>query len=218
MNSGSDLNFVHRFLPGNGDPSPPVLLLLHGTGGNEDDLLPLGEALLPGAPLLSPRGRILENGMPRFFRRLAEGVFDEEDLVFRARELADFLAAARHRYGFENRPVVAAGYSNGANIAAALLLLIPGAFQGAALFHAMTPLTPPVAPDLAGVPVFLAAGRSDPLVPAPLAERLAAQLSEAGAEVETLWNPGGHQLTGEEVRAAKAWLAERFSKRVRPSG
>ena len=155
--------FTHRFIPVG--KSSPVLLLLHGTGGNEEDLLDLGHSLHPGAALLSPRGKVLENGMPRFFRRLAEGVFDEADLIRRTHELADFVAAAEAEYQLQSRKVVAVGYSNGANIAASLLLLRPETLSGAVLLRAMVPIVPESLPDLAGIPVLLAAGRGDPYVP-----------------------------------------------------
>jgi predicted esterase len=186
------------------------LLLLHGTGGSEDDLLDLGATLRPGAPLLSPRGKVLENGMPRFFRRLAEGVFDEKDLIHRTEELADFVGAARARYGFGSRPVVAVGYSNGANIAASLLLLRPEVLAGAVLLRAMVPLTPPKLPDLAGVSVFLAGGRSDRIIPPENTDRLAGMLKTAGAAVTLHWSTGGHQMTEAEVNDAHRWLTKTF--------
>jgi predicted esterase len=188
-----------------------VLLLLHGTGGSEYDLLHVGRNLLPGAALLSPRGKILENGMPRFFRRLAEGVFDEEDLVRRTHELADFVGAAAKQYQFDASRVVAVGYSNGANIAASMLLLRPEILSGATLFRAMVPLAPEKLPDLSGRPVFLAAGRNDPIIPPENTEQLAAMLKEAGAEVSLKWNEGGHQLGVAEVDEAKSWLAKAFA-------
>jgi len=202
-------DFIHRFVAG-ADAAAPILLLLHGTGGSEDDLLELGASLRAGAPLLSPRGRVLENGMPRFFRRLAEGVFDEEDLVVRTNELADFIASARLRYGLGSRPIVAAGYSNGANIAASLLLLRPGTLAGAILWRAMVPLTPDRLPDLAGVPVFLAGGRSDRMIPPQNTEQLARLLGAAGAALALHWSPGGHQLGAAEIEAARHWLAANF--------
>lgn len=203
------LNFIHRFVPGPAGVAGPVLLLLHGTGGNENDLLDLGGSLYPGASLLSPRGKILENGVtPRFFRRLAEGVFDEEDLVFRTHELADFVAAAASAYGFDEKKVVALGYSNGANIAASTLLLRPGTLQGAVLLRAMVPLAPSVLPDLTGVPIFLAAGRGDPIIPTQNVERLAGMLKKAGADLTLHWSAAGHQLVSPELEAARLWLAK----------
>jgi predicted esterase len=196
---------VHRYEPPAGAEGR-TLLLLHGTGGNEDDLIPLGGMLLPGAGLLSPRGNVLEHGMPRFFRRLAEGVFDEADLRARTAELAGFIQWAAGAYGFDAARVVAAGFSNGANIAASLLLLAPGALAGGILFRATVPLVPREAPRLRDVRVFIGAGRTDPLVPAAEAERLAGMLRGAGAAVTLHWEGGGHQLTPGDVTAARAWL------------
>ena len=159
-----DLGFDHRYLPGD-DESGPTLLLLHGTGGNEEDLIPLGQELLPGAAILSPRGKVSEYGAPRFFRRLAEGVFDHEDLLFRTHELAGFVEAAAEEYGFDPSKVVAVGYSNGANVAASTILLHPGLLRAAVLFRAMVPFEPEVTPDLSGMPVFMAAGRMDRMIP-----------------------------------------------------
>jgi phospholipase/carboxylesterase len=198
--------FVHRFEPGR-VPGRPPLLLLHGTGGDESDLLPVGRAVAPGSALLSPRGKVLERGMPRFFRRLAEGVFDEADVVRRAHELADFVAEARAAHGLE--PPLALGFSNGANIAAAVLLLRPEALAGAALLRAMVPLANPGAVALTGKPVLLLSGADDPIVPAEDAARLATLLVDAGAEVchETL--PVGHGLSQEDLALAKRWLERR---------
>jgi len=204
--SSTPLAFTHRFIPSAAGASAPVLLLLHGTGGSENDLLDLGHSLLPEAALLSPRGKILENGMPRFFRRLAEGVFDEEDLIFRTHELADFIEAAAKRYAFDPRKVTAVGYSNGANIAASTLLLRPGALHRAVLLRAMTPLIPKTLPDLTGVSVFLASGRNDPIVPTASVEQLANLLRKAKAEVSLQWSPAGHHLTTPEIDAARLWL------------
>ena len=200
------LGFVHRYVPAR-RADTPTLLLLHGTGGDETDLLPLGEVLAPGAGLLSPRGQVREHGMPRFFRRLAEGVFDLEDLRFRTHELASFVAAAAAAYGFDPRRVIAVGYSNGANIAASLLLTHPGVFSGAVLFHAQVPLEPQEAPNLMGVPVFLTGGRADPIVRPAETERLAVLLREAGANVTLQWQPNGHTLSPREVDEARRWLA-----------
>jgi phospholipase/carboxylesterase len=181
------------------------LLLLHGTGGDENDLLPLGTALSPGAALLSPRGQVLEHGMPRFFRRLAEGVFDEDDVRRRAAELGAFVTEARQRHGLA--APIAVGFSNGANIAAALLLTQPGVLAGAVLLRAMVPLSEPPAVDLKGKPVLILSGAADPIVPAANAAKLAAQLSQAGAEVTHRTLPAGHQLSQADVNLARDWLA-----------
>jgi phospholipase/carboxylesterase len=207
------LGFRYQFIPAPGSAdsvaTAPTLLLLHGTGGNEEDLLGLGRELRPEANLLSPRGKVLENGMPRFFRRLAEGVFDEEDLRFRTQELADFVRAAAERLGFDPAGVTAVGFSNGANIAASLLLLRPETLSGAVLLRAMVPLEPESSPDLAGRSVLMCEGRHDPLVPRENAERLASVLREAGADVTLAWQAAGHGLTQEDVRQTKEWLAQR---------
>lgn len=203
----SDLDFVHRFLPGE-DGSGVTLLLLHGTGGNEEDLIPLGRELAPGAAILSPRGKVSERGAPRFFRRLAEGVFDHEDLVFRTHELAEFVEAAFEEYGLDRGGLVAAGYSNGANIAASVVLLHPGLLRAAVLFRAMVPFEPEVTPDLSGMPVFMASGERDQIIPPDNPERLAAILREAGADVDLRWRDTDHGLTYEEVAEAREWLIE----------
>ncbi len=203
----AELNFVHRFVPAPSFASADTLLLLHGTGGDENDLLPLGMLLAPNANLLSPRGKVSENGMPRFFRRLAEGVFDIPDLIARAHELADFIQTASETYGFDAGRVSAVGFSNGANIAAALLLLHPGILKDAVLLHAMVPLVPESLPDLIGTRVFLGAGRQDPMASPAETERLAALLRDSGADVTVHWQPGGHALTREEAQAAAEWLA-----------
>jgi predicted esterase len=181
--------------------------MLHGTGGNEDDLIPLGESLLPGAAILSPRGQVLEQGMPRFFRRLAEGVFDEEDLVHRTHELADFIAAAAAQYGFAATRVVAVGFSNGANIAASLLMLRPEAVSAAVLLRAMVPLRPERMPQLAGRRVLISEGRYDPIVPRAQGEELATLLRDAGADVTLEWREAAHNLVLDDVDASRRWLA-----------
>jgi phospholipase/carboxylesterase len=203
----SDLpgDFHHRF-----EPAPeggPTLLLLHGTGGNEESLIPLGRALAPGAALLAPRGRVLENGVPRFFRRISEGIFDVPDLKRRAEELGDFVEAAVRRYGIDPGRLAAVGFSNGANIAGGLLLLRPRLLQAALLFRPMLPFEPEAAPDLRGVEVLVSAGRHDPLSPPPGVERWARLLRASGARVETAWDEGGHSLDAGVVTAARAWLA-----------
>jgi phospholipase/carboxylesterase len=200
-----DLGFIHRFVPGTRPGAVPVLLL-HGTGGNESDLVDLGRSLAPGAPLLSPRGKILENGMPRFFRRLAEGVFDIPDLKFQANELARFVRDARVRYDLGDSPPVALGLSNGANVAAALLLLHPGTLSGGLLLRPMVPLVPDPLPDLAGVRVLIAAGRRDPIVPPAQSQALGDLLKRAGADVALNWSNGGHGLVQDDLAAAERWM------------
>jgi glyoxalase family protein len=208
--SGDALGFVHRYIPPSASgelAGSTTLLLLHGTGGDESDLLPLGRALLPGAGMLSPRGKVLEQGAPRFFRRLAEGVFDQADLARRTEELGEFVTAAIRTYGLEPDGVVAVGFSNGANIAASLLLRSPGVLRGAVLLSPMVPFEPDRLPDLAGTAVFIGAGRSDQMVPQAQTERLAELLREAGADVTVHWEPGGHGVTKGEVDAAAHWIA-----------
>ncbi|MEO8031461.1 MAG: alpha/beta hydrolase [Gemmatimonadota bacterium] len=197
--------FVHRCIPAE-SAGLPTLLLLHGTGGTEDDLLSLGRTLLPGAGMLSPRGQVLERGMPRFFRRLSEGVFDLEDLVVRTDQLVRFIPAAAAVHGFDAGNVVAVGFSNGANIAASILLTHPGALAGAVLYRAMVPFEPTKLLPLPGTPVWLGVGRFDPIIPVANAERLAEMLSAAGAKVKVDWREVGHSLTEEEIGASGEWL------------
>jgi phospholipase/carboxylesterase len=207
-NSKDGLGFIHRFVPSpNGDvATAQTLLLLHGTGGNESDLIPLGQSLAPDANLLSPRGKILEHGMPRFFRRLAEGVFDEEDLLNRTHELAEFIQAASVQYGFSPQTITAVGYSNGANIAASLLLLRPRLLNGAVLLRAMVPLRPVELPDLEGTRVIMTSGLSDPILPMANARELVSMLRESGADVAFHELPVGHQLTSGELDDVRQWL------------
>jgi phospholipase/carboxylesterase len=201
----TELSFIHRFEPATA-PNRPPLLLLHGTGGDENDLLGLGRTIAPGSALLSPRGKILENGMPRFFRRLAEGVFDEEDVKFRANELADFVAEARKAYGLE--APVALGFSNGANIAAAMLMLRPEALSGAALLRAMVPLSGAQQVVLSGKRVLMISGAMDPIIPADNAKRLAGSLSASGADVQHEVLPTGHNLSQTDLQLLVKWFAE----------
>jgi phospholipase/carboxylesterase len=200
----------HLFQPGT-DPNAPVLLLLHGTGGTEHDLLPLAKLLSPSSSVLSVRGNVLENGMPRFFRRLAEGIFDEEDLKFRTKELADFIAEASETYGFKRDNVIAVGYSNGANIAGSLLFHYADALRGAILHHPMVPLRGLALPDLKNVPVFIAAGRNDPICSASETEELTSLLQDAGATVAVHWENNGHRLTSSEVQQAAEWFQAAFA-------
>jgi predicted esterase len=194
--------FIHRYLPG---ISGETALLLHGTGGNEDSLLQLGKILRPEANLLSPRGQVLEGSMPRFFRRLAEGVFDLKDLVARTEELFEFVGESARQYGFDPGRVTAIGFSNGANIAASLMLLHPEVLSRAVLLRAMVPLEPEPK-RLAGTPVWVGAGRFDPIVPPENTARLAALLGERGAKVQLDWREAGHQLAEGEVEAISSWL------------
>jgi phospholipase/carboxylesterase len=200
------LAFIHRFVPAT-EPNRPPLLLLHGTGGDENDLLPLGQMIAPGSALLSPRGKVLENGMPRFFRRLAEGVFDEKDVKARANELADFVAEAREAYGI-GAPI-AVGFSNGANIAAAMLMLRPEALAGAALIRAMVPLDTAPQADLAGKRVLVLSGAMDPIVPADNVAHLASMLETLGADVQHKTLPVGHSLSQADVSLTQSWLNPR---------
>jgi predicted esterase len=196
-------DFLHEFVPG---ISSRTLLLLHGTGGNERDLIPLGRELDPNSSLLSPRGKILENGMPRFFRRLAEGVFDLEDLKTRTNELADFVAAAARHYKLAADHMVGVGYSNGANIAASMLLLRPEIMHAAILFRAMLPLVPDKLPDLSSVRIWIGAGDQDPIIPTSETQRLVDLLRSAGADVTIRVFHAGHSLTNGEIEIVKQWL------------
>jgi phospholipase/carboxylesterase len=207
MSTGAspNLGFAHRFEPST-DATAPTLLLLHGTGGDENDLLPLGRAILPDAALLSPRGQVLENGMPRFFRRLAEGVFDQEDLSVRTRELAEFINAASAHYGIDQARLFAVGFSNGANIAASVLLRLPDKLAGAILIRGMVPFVPKQPPDLREKPVLLLSGREDPIVPTDQPEQLAAIFKSAAADVTLHWEKAGHGLTQGDISTARDWI------------
>ncbi|HJT48858.1 MAG TPA: alpha/beta hydrolase [Nitrososphaeraceae archaeon] len=219
----SRLNFVHRFIPPKDIPSDEkvrqlattggkaftTFLLLHGTGGNEEDLIPLAYEIDKRAAILSPRGKVLENGIaPRFFRRLAEGIFDMEDLIFRTNELADFVNDASKTYGFDLQHVIAVGYSNGANIAASMLLLRPEILSSAILFRAMVPLVPQTLPDLTKMHILMSSGLYDPIVSRQEAEKLLALFRNAGANVSISWQESGHELTMGDIRKAKEWLLQ----------
>lgn len=207
--SEAALGFVHRYVPPSADAElagSTTLLLLHGTGGDEDNLIWLGRTLLPGAALLSPRGKVDEGGALRFFRRIREGVFDQEDLARRTEELARFVEGASATYGLDPQGIVPVGFSNGANIAGSLLLRRPGLVRRAVLLSPMIPFEPEPRPDLRGTAVFIGAGRADTMVPAPQTERLAELLHECGAEVQIHWEAGGHAIAGAEIKAAQEWL------------
>ena len=207
--SPSELGFIHRFIPASTRPDQVTLLLLHGTGGNEDDLIPLARELYPRAAILSPRGKVLESGMPRFFRRLAEGVFDAEDLKFRTHELADFVEGASKVYKFNLRYVISIGYSNGANIASSLLLIHPEIITSAVLFRAMVPFMPEKVPNLSGKNIFIGAGQYDPIVPREQTETLFGLFKKAGANVVLHFQENsGHELGYDEISAAKDWLSK----------
>ena len=196
------LSRPHLFLPADREGAGPPLLLLHGTGGNEHDLLPVRDVLSPGAAVLSPRGLVLENGMPRFFRRLSEGVFDEDDLVYRADELAAFVREASEHYGLGPKTLVAVGFSNGANIACAMLLRHPDLLRGALLISAIVPYASPPHVDLAGLPVLVSNGDGDPIVSRQETMQLERQLQERGAVVTDLRHPGGHRIDRDALEAA----------------
>jgi phospholipase/carboxylesterase len=194
------------------ESTKPTFLLLHGTGGNELDLLPLAGRIDDEANVLSVRGNVLENGMPRFFRRLAEGVFDEEDLIFRTKELNQFLDEAAEKYSFDRNNMIAIGYSNGANIAASLLFHYQDALKGAILHHPMVPRKGMILPDLSGKLVFIAAGTNDPICSPMESAELQSLLEKANADVELHWENRGHQLTMEEVEAAANWYRRIYKK------
>ena len=206
MNMANDLGFIHRFVPGK-DIGRAPLLLLHGSGGDEHDLLPLAERIAPGRALVSPRGKVNEQGITRFFRRAPDGTWDIDDFQFRTGELAGFLRSARGAYGLP-KPI-ALGYSNGANIGWSPLLKEPGALAGAILLRAMLPFDPRPLPDLRGIPVLLIAGHYDELIPVDRAGLLAAMLGEAGADVTYEVLHAGHGLTPEDLKLASEWLVSR---------
>lgn len=195
--------FNYSFEPG----TSPTLLMLHGTGGNEHDLVGLAKSIAPGATILSPRGRVLENGMPRFFRRLAEGVFDMEDLHARTAELADWIESFAKANGVAGQPIVAVGFSNGANIAGSLLLSRPGLLAGAILLRPMVPFVPDPLPSLEGTRVLISAGTQDQLMSPDESTRLEGLLSACGADVELAWQQGGHSLMQSDLDAARNWFA-----------
>lgn len=202
-----DLGFIHRFVPTEDSASGETLLVLHGTGGDENDLIGIGQAIAPGAAILSPRGNVLENGAPRFFRRISEGVFDPKEVRSRAEELARFIRAAVITYRLDASRIFALGYSNGANVASTVMLVEPGILQGAILFRPMLVYEPTEKSELDGSAVFISAGRMDPIVPTESVERLVALLESAHAEVTLKWQLAAHSLVPSEVHEAAEWLA-----------
>lgn len=202
-----DLGFIHRFRPAASPGSADTLLVLHGTGGNEDDLVGIAQTVAPGAAVISPRGKVLEGGAPRFFRRLAEGVFDPAEVRSRGKELAKFIRAAVERYALDPTRLFALGYSNGANIASTVMLIDPGLIRGAILLRPMLVFEPEEKNDLTGTAVLISAGRVDPIVPTTSVEKLVELLENRGAEVTLKWQLGGHNLVPSEVKEATDWLA-----------
>lgn len=200
-----DLGFIHRFVPG--EESGDTLLVLHGTGGNENDLIGIGQAIAPGAAILSPRGNVLEAGAPRFFKRIAEGVFDPKEVRSRAEELARFIRAAAVTYRLDPARIFAFGYSNGANVASTVMLVEPGVIQGSILFRPMVVYEPADNTDLSGSSIFISAGRLDPIVPTDSVEQLAEMFRARNADVTLKWQISGHNLVPSEVRDAAEWFA-----------
>jgi len=203
----NDLGFIHRYVPAEDSASGETLLVLHGTGGDENDLIGIGQAVAPGATILSPRGNVLENGAPRFFRRLSEGVFDPKEVRSRAEELARFIRSAVITYRLDPERIFALGYSNGANIASTVMLTEPGVLRGSILLRPMVVYEPTEQKDLSGAAVFISAGRMDPIVPTTSVERLVSLFEAAHAEVTLKWQLAGHSLVPSEVREAADWLA-----------
>lgn len=201
-----DLDFIHRYRPPTDPACPDTILVLHGTGGNEDDLVGIAQTVAPGAAVISPRGKVLEGGAPRFFRRLAEGVFEPAEVRARAEELAAFVRAATGRYELDPRRVFALGYSNGANIASSVMLIDPDVIRAAILLRPMLVFEPPEENDLTGAAVFISAGRVDPIVPTASVEKLVTLFQARGAEVSLKWQLGGHNLVPSEMKEAEEWL------------
>jgi phospholipase/carboxylesterase len=204
---GAD-NSNQAYRPKDNHSDTLTLLLLHGTGGNEDDLIQVGQMISPSASLLSPRGKVLENGMPRFFKRLAEGVFDMEDLKFRTKELANFVKETSSIHGFDLNKTIAVGFSNGANIAASLILSYPETLMGAILFRAMVPFIPDFPPNLSDKKMLLSAGVFDPIVSESQTESLFDILKKSRANVTLKWQQSGHNLIQSDISDAKEWLSE----------
>ena len=204
--TASALSFVHRYEPPHTTPDGTTLLLLHGTGGDESDLLPLGSVLNPRAGLLSPLGKVAEQGASRFFRRIKGGGFDARDRITRTQELAQFVEAASAHYGLDPTRIVGVGFSNGATAVASLLLLRPGILSAAALFAPSLPFVPNGLPDLVSAPVYIGAGRSDTIAQPERTMELVELLRRARANVQLSWHKGGHTLTPEQVTEARDWL------------
>lgn len=198
------MTFSHRFDPATSE-EVRTALVLHGTGGDENSLVPFAQSLLPGAAILSPRGRILEHGVARYFRRFAEGVFDFDSIRHEADALAEFLAEAAKEYKFDASKVTAIGYSNGANIGWSMLLRHPDSLAELVLFRPMVTLTDEQ-PDLRKANIFVSSGRQDAMVGEDGAKSLVAQMRDLGANVEHNWHEGGHELASSELKIAQEWL------------
>ena len=211
MTDSTDLELTHRFTTGEGPNASTTLLLLHGTGGDENDLVPVGQTLLPGAAILSPRGAVRERGAPRFFARLAEGVFDLEDLALRTQQLIRFVNGAVAKYELDATRIIAVGFSNGANIAASVMLTGPSLFSAAVLFRAMVPFEPTKPAKLGGTPVLLSSGEWDPIATPAQAQRLQSLLTQAGAVATINFYNAGHELTRDDVMDAAHWIAATVS-------
>jgi len=203
-----ELNFKHKYITSSNPTNENTILLLHGTGGNEESFIPIAEMILPEAAVLSPRGQVLENGMPRFFRRISEGVFDLQDLKLRTRELAEFIEVSAQKYEIETNKIIAIGYSNGANIASSVMFTYPKLISRAVLFHPMIPFVPDTAPDLSGISILITAGTNDQIVDSKETTELHELYEDYGAVVEILWHDMGHNLTQEEIERAKNFLSE----------
>ena len=216
MIRSNDFGFTHIFIsPSTGSNNNDLtkkltIVLFHGTGGNEEDLIFLGKEIEPNASILSPRGKVLENGMPRFFRRLAEGVFDIEDLKFRTYELADFIRKCSLHYKFNLNQTIAVGFSNGANIGASILLLRSEVLQGAILFRSMVPLVPKILPDLSNKKILLSEGLQDPIVSRTEAENLYRLFQKANANITLKWQSSSHNLIQDDLIIAKEWISNNF--------
>lgn len=197
-------SFIHIYnepLMGN----TTIFLLLHGTGGDENDLIQLAKMIDPQAGILSLRGNIDENGMNRFFERKAMGVLDEESLKKETVKLYDFLNAAASEYHFKKEQLVVLGYSNGANIASSLLFHYKDAFNQGMLLHPMVPLRTVELPDLSRQRLFIGAGENDPICPPEETEELEQMLSKTGASITMYWGKDGHSLSQNELNAASMW-------------
>lgn len=207
---------IHKFIKGT-NPTKPTLLLLHGTGGDENDLIPVGKMIDADANILSVRGEVIENGMPRFFKRLAPGVFDEQDLMYRTSQLHDFIDQASKTYDFDRSDVIAIGYSNGANIAANMLMQIPYSLSGAILMHPMLPRQGGAVPSLKGIQVLITAGNNDPIVPLQSTQALKKVLDDHEASVSLSWFKFGHKLSSEEMQFVIKWyqsITNQFHKKL----